>query len=63
MNVPTHRDDPQQAQPGLFADAPVRQRRAAATAPLAERLRPQRLDDMIGQPQLLAPGRPLRVAF
>ena len=63
MNVPTQRDDLQQGQPGLFADAPLPQRPAATTAPLAERLRPQRLDDMIGQPQLLAPGRPLRVAF
>jgi putative ATPase len=32
-------------------------------APLAERLRPQRLDDVIGQRHLLGPGRPLRVAF
>ncbi len=39
---------------------------AAATAaldrrsPLADRLRPQHLDDVIGQDHLLAPGRPLR---
>jgi len=32
-------------------------------APLAERLRPRRLDDVIGQGHLLGPGRPLRVAF
>ncbi|MBE7418981.1 MAG: replication-associated recombination protein A [Ideonella sp.] len=32
-------------------------------APLAERLRPQRLDEVIGQGHLLGPGRPLRVAF
>ncbi len=32
-------------------------------APLAERLRPQSLSDVIGQSHLLAPGRPLRVAF
>jgi putative ATPase len=32
-------------------------------APLAERLRPRRLDDVIGQRHLLGPGRPLRVAF
>src|SRR3954454_2447163 len=31
--------------------------------PLAERLRPQSLDDVIGQQHLLAPGKPLRVAF
>jgi putative ATPase len=31
--------------------------------PLAERLRPRRLDEVIGQQHLLGPGRPLRVAF
>ncbi len=36
---------------------------AAATVPLAERLRPRVLDDVVGQRHLLAPGRPLRVAF
>jgi putative ATPase len=35
----------------------------AATAPLAERLRPRHLDDVIGQAHLLGPGKPLRVAF
>ncbi|WP_334187249.1 replication-associated recombination protein A [Noviherbaspirillum sp.] len=34
-----------------------------ATIPLAERLRPQSLDDVIGQHHLLGPGKPLRVAF
>ncbi len=34
-----------------------------AAAPLAERLRPKTLDEVIGQPQLLGPGKPLRVAF
>ena len=34
-----------------------------ATAPLAERLRPRRLDEVIGQAHLLGPGKPLRVAF
>ncbi len=32
-------------------------------APLAERLRPRTLDEMIGQQHLLGPGKPLRVAF
>ena len=32
-------------------------------APLAERLRPQRLDDIVGQQHLIGPGRPLRLAF
>ena len=34
-----------------------------AAAPLAERLRPRTLDDVIGQRDLLGPGKPLRVAF
>ena len=32
-------------------------------APLAERLRPHSLDDIVGQQHLLGPGKPLRVAF
>jgi putative ATPase len=32
-------------------------------APLAELLRPQTLDEVIGQTDLLGPGKPLRVAF
>ena len=32
-------------------------------APLAERLRPKSLDEVIGQQHLLGPGKPLRVAF
>jgi putative ATPase len=32
-------------------------------APLAEKLRPQTLDDIVGQKHLLGPGKPLRVAF
>ncbi len=35
----------------------------APGAPLAERLRPRVLDEVVGQRHLLAPGRPLRVAF
>ncbi|HSD61473.1 MAG TPA: replication-associated recombination protein A [Burkholderiales bacterium] len=31
--------------------------------PLAERLRPQKLDEVIGQDHLLGPGKPLRLAF
>lgn len=34
--------------------------RLAGRAPLAARLRPQRLDDVVGQQHLLGPGRPLR---
>jgi len=36
---------------------------AEARAPLAERLRPTTLDEVIGQQHLLGPGKPLRVAF
>lgn len=32
-------------------------------APLAERLRPRELKDVVGQPHLLGPGKPLRLAF
>ena len=35
----------------------------ADTRPLAERLRPQTLAEVIGQAHLLGPGKPLRVAF
>ena len=36
---------------------------AAGTVPLAERLRPRTLDEVVGQRHLLGEGRPLRVAF
>ena len=45
------------SQPGLLDSTPAPQ------APLAERLRPKTLDEVIGQPHLLGPGKPLRVAF
>ncbi len=59
------------AQPALFAtpnaDAPrigsAGEAVFDAATPLAERLRPRHLDEVVGQPHLLAPGRPLRVAF
>ena len=35
----------------------------APAAPLAERLRPRSIDEVLGQRHLLAPGRPLRLAF
>jgi putative ATPase len=37
--------------------------RSAAHAPLAERLRPASLDEVVGQQHLLGPGKPLRLAF
>ncbi|PLC53005.1 recombination factor protein RarA [Pollutimonas nitritireducens] len=36
---------------------------ASAYAPLAERMRPRTLDEVVGQSHLLGPGKPLRVAF
>ncbi|MGA1245790.1 MAG: replication-associated recombination protein A, partial [Ilumatobacteraceae bacterium] len=45
--------------PDLFtaaAEESLRER-----APLAARLRPRTLDDVVGQDHLVAPGRPLRV--
>ncbi|WP_354678043.1 replication-associated recombination protein A [Cupriavidus plantarum] len=42
----------------LFSDSPDRSRQ-----PLAERLRPRTIDEVIGQQHLLGPGKPLRVAF
>jgi putative ATPase len=38
-------------------------RAAAATAPLAERMRPRSFDEFVGQQELLAPGKPLREAI
>ena len=58
--------------PGLFDDAdlpaPARPLSASkpapgANAPLAERLRPHHLGEVVGQRHLLGPGKPLRVAF
>ncbi len=42
-------------------DLPLEQ--APENAPLAERLRPKALDEVIGQQHLLGPGKPLRAAF
>lgn len=37
--------------------------RAEGVVPLAERLRPQTLDEVAGQTHLIGPGKPLRVAY
>ena len=54
----------------LFDDSPPRQGSGAAssppdlrTTPLAERMRPRTLDEVMGQDEILAPGRPLREAI
>ncbi|MGE5666251.1 MAG: replication-associated recombination protein A [Betaproteobacteria bacterium] len=50
--------------PDLFGAPPAARAAApAASAPLAERLRPRHLDEVVGQAHLLGEGRPLRVAF
>ena len=55
-------------QESLFASEPppatgANTEPVADDAPLAERLRPRTLDEVIGQAHLLGPGKPLRVAF
>ncbi|MFT7723840.1 MAG: replication-associated recombination protein A [Roseateles sp.] len=47
----------------LFDDEPGPPAAPLAGAPLAERLRPRTLDEVIGQRHLLGPGMPLHVAF
>ncbi|MEY3665524.1 MAG: hypothetical protein RLZZ153_1706 [Pseudomonadota bacterium] len=54
-------DDPTAA--SARAPVSVQYRASAESAPLAERLRPASLDEIIGQEHLLGPGKPLRVAF
>ncbi len=49
--------------PDMFQSAAPAGGQQAAYRPLAERLRPRTLDDVVGQQHLLAPGKPLRVAF
>jgi putative ATPase len=46
------------SQHDLFADQ--RQQRVEAAAPLAARIRPRNLDEVVGQPQLLKPGAAFR---
>jgi putative ATPase len=48
----------------LFDDIdPPPSRSAAAGTPLAERMRPRTLDEVVGQDEILAPGKPLREAI
>jgi putative ATPase len=44
----------------LFPEEPAL---ASAPAPLAERMRPRNFDELVGQEELLAPGKPLREAI
>jgi putative ATPase len=45
---------------GLFHALPHSEEPRDARSPLAERMRPQTLDEFVGQEHLLAPGKPLR---
>ncbi len=44
----------------LFESEPIADDQGRASRPLAERLRPEKLEDVVGQRHLLAPGRPIR---
>ena len=48
---------------GFRDSAVMRDETTAGRIPLAERMRPQHLDEVIGQVHLLGPGKPLRIAF
>src|SRR4026207_1419852 len=55
---------------GLFDDEPERSQRSERSerserpgTPLAERIRPRTLDEVVGQDDILAPGKPLREAI
>jgi putative ATPase len=45
----------------LFSSLPDRETAKAASTPLAQRMRPRSLDEVVGQEHLLAPGKPLRL--
>src|SRR5215813_8850987 len=47
----------------LFDDEDLKPRPPEGAAPLADRMRPQTLDELVGQRHLLDPGKPLRTAI
>jgi putative ATPase len=49
--------------PHLFDDPAERTAEPSASAPLAERMRPRVLDDVVGQEAIVGPGAPLREAI
>ncbi len=59
-NEPPGNEPPGNEPPGTEPHAAPH---AAQLAPLAERLRPRNLGEVIGQAHLLGPGKPLQVAF
>src|SRR6476619_5899217 len=64
-SAPAHSPDERQClmAPGLFEDDDVPADQGRAGTPLAERMRPRTLDEIVGQDDLLGPGRPLREAI
>ena len=46
---------------GLFEPTPAEVNAKASSQPLAERMRPQTFDEVLGQEHLVGPGKPLRV--
>ena len=46
---------------GLFEGSAPRKKRQPTPAPLADRMRPQHLEEFLGQEELVGPGTPLRV--
>ena len=50
-------------QSDLFDDEPASADRSPARVPLAERMRPRSFDEIVGQQDVLGPGRPLREAI
>jgi len=45
----------------LFDSAPLPSSAGDEKRPLAERMRPERLEDFVGQQHILGPGKPLRM--
>jgi putative ATPase len=58
--MPTSRDD---ASGVLFPEAVPPEPEVRADAPLADRVRPRTLEEMLGQEEVLAPGKPLQRAI
>ncbi|MBM4189869.1 MAG: replication-associated recombination protein A [Betaproteobacteria bacterium] len=63
MSLETAKADTPPLGDDLFGDTPPARVRSENAIPLAERLRPSRLSQVIGQPHLLGPGMPLCLAF
>jgi putative ATPase len=51
------------SQPGLFSQPDDKKRAFDSHSPLADRMRPRDLDEMVGQEEIVGPGTPLRAAI